>query len=108
MNIINVPNGQGKTEYIIRKSANENLPIIVSNIHRKNGIKARALEIGVRVDVYTVHEFMHAHGIFTRDTKILIDDLDLVLAEFVGFEVDTATCSIKYSDIDVLKQGDIN
>lgn len=102
MNIINIPKGTGKTDKLIEIAKEKDYPIIVATAADENNIKNKAyLKYGHfnGIKVFTVHDFMYnTNGLFTRDTKVLVDDVDKVLQAFVGFEIDTATCSIPMGD----------
>lgn len=106
MRVINIPKGSGKSSGLL-KYANENgYAVIVSSVSKKNKLKDIALYEGYHnTSIYTVHEFLHGlHGArFSKDDKLCIDDMDEVLQEIVGFEIDTATCSIPFETRDFIE-----
>lgn len=101
MKIINVPKGSGKSNYLLKYAYDNGYAIIVSSLAKKNKLKEEALDnkfYGAKI--FTTREFLHGvNGAkFSRDDKICIDDLEEVLQDLVGFEIDTATCSIEFKE----------
>ncbi len=96
MKILNYPRGSGKTQELIKLAAESNSPIIVSTIQKKNKLKEQILVSPYSVEVFTAQEFIHGlNGAkFAPDAKICIDDMDEVLQQIVGFEIEYATCTI--------------
>ena len=96
MKILNYPRCTGKTTELVKLAAESNSPIIVSTIQKKNKLKEQILVSPYSVEVFTAQEFIHGlNGAkFAPDAKICIDDMDEVLQEIVGFEIEYATCSI--------------
>ncbi len=107
MEIINIPKGTGKTDKLIEIAKEKGYPIIVASKGAEVNINNKAyLKYGHfnGVTVFTVHDFMYnTNGLFTKDTKVLVDDIENVLQAFVGFEIDTATCSIPFSKEEEIK-----
>ena len=96
MKILNYPRGSGKTQALVKLAGESNLPIIVSTPQKKAKLKEQILVSPFSVEVFTAQEFIHGlNGAkFAPDAKICIDDMDEVLQEIVGFEIEYATCSI--------------
>lgn len=96
MKILNYPRCTGKTTELIKLAGESNLPIIVSTIQKKNKLKEQILVSPYSIEVFTAQEFIHGlNGAkFAPDAKICIDDIDEVLQQIVGFEIEYATCTI--------------
>ena len=100
MRIINVPKSSGKSSNLLKYANDNGYAIIVSSVAKKNKMKEEILHNRYyNVCVYTVREFLHGlNGAkFSKDDKLCIDDVEDVLQELIGFEIDTATCSIPYT-----------
>lgn len=101
MKIINVPRQSGKSKWLLKHAYENNYAIIVSTLAKKNKLKEEALYnkfYGVKI--FTTREFLHGvNGAkFGRDDKVCIDDMEEVLADLIGFEIDTVTCTIPFSE----------
>jgi len=96
MKILNYPRCTGKTTELIKLAGESNLPIIVSTVQKKNKLKEQILVSPYLVEVFTAQEFIHGlNGAkFAPDAKICIDDMDEVLQQIIGFEIEYATCTI--------------
>lgn len=96
MKILNYPRCTGKTTELIKLAGESNLPIIVSTVQKKNKLKEQILVSPYSVEVFTAQEFIHGlNGAkFAPDAKICIDDMDEVLQQIIGFEIEYATCTI--------------
>ena len=102
MNIISLPRGQGKTTQLIKMSAETGIPILTISKQSAILIFDRAKELNLNIpfvliiDNKTIIKFNNScTGLpFTniKDIKeILIDELDIVLKELLGCNVNTAT-----------------
>ena len=96
MKILNYPRCTGKTTELIKLAGEGGYPIIVSTIQKKNKLKEQILVSPYSVEVFTAQEFIHGlNGAkFAPDPKICIDDMDEVLQQIIGFEIEYATCTI--------------
>ena len=120
MNIISLPRGNGKTTHLIKMSAETGIPILTHSRQSAVLIFDRAKELNLNIpfvliiDNKTIIKFNNlCTGLpFTniKDIKeILIDELDIVLKELLGCNVNTATITedkdseIKESDLLIKK-----
>lgn len=77
--------GTGKTTTLIHDAYFTGLPIITTNVTRKNNIIHQAQDMGVEVKVYTVSEMKDLKGNESlRDCQVLVDEMEDVLNFALG------------------------
>lgn len=97
MKFINMARQNGKTTMLINAAYVNNASILVSSESRKHFVKDRAKSMGLKVKVYSLHEY-----IMTRPhvSELYIDDAEEVieraLIETLGAPVRACTISIPY------------
>lgn len=106
MEILSMERGSGKTTELIKVSSVTNAPIICRNKRMTEIIEERAKEMGV--------EIPKPLSLWDRERKpyafdprnevgVLIDDIDLVLSQFLGTRVLYATTSCNVTEIQSVK-----
>lgn len=84
--------GEGKTAQLIKQSEQESIPILVGSKNRLDNLKRFAQCIGAQIpEPLTVSDYMQ-HRIPNRPHRLLIDDVDNVIAHiFSGTDIKTMT-----------------
>lgn len=94
--LIDVDNRQtGKTTSLIMDSYYTGIPIVTTNITRRNNIQFQANQMGMAcVKVLTISDLIEMKG-NDKPTQILIDELEDVLTSLLGCKVVKANMSRK-------------
>ena len=96
MEIIQMNRGNGKTTYLIKKSAELQYPIICYSEKQKELIKNKANKMGLDIpepiSVNSINFKEKFRGI-NYNTELLIDDLDIILHKILYNKVNIATVS---------------
>lgn len=94
--LIDVDNRQtGKTTSLIMDSYYTGIPIVTTNITRRNNIQFQANQMGMTcVKVLTISDLIEMKG-NNKPTQILIDELEDVLTSLLGCKVVKASMSRK-------------
>lgn len=106
MEILSMERGSGKTAKLIKISSVTNAPIICRNKRMIEIIEERAKEMGV--------EIPKPLSLWDRERKpyafdprnevgVLIDDIDLVLSQFLGTRISYATTSCNVTEVQSVK-----
>lgn len=91
--IIDVDNRQaGKTTTLIMDSYFSGVPILTTNVTRRNNITYQAQQMGMNIEVYTISDL---RDVKERPDQIMIDELEDVLSSLLGVKVVKATMSRK-------------
>ncbi len=113
MNIISLPRGNGKTTQLIKISAETGMPILTISKQSAVFIFDRAKELNLNIPFVLIIEnkkiikFNNScTELFCTNIKdikeILIDELDIILKELLGCDVNTATITEIKEDSDML------
>ena len=94
MKIIAKDRQMGKTTYLINKALSTGYPLVVMNEMLKRQIER---DYGDNIRVFTLSEFMSG-GYKKYHSKILIDELDLVIEQYLGVQILETTFT---GDIDI-------
>ena len=99
MKIINKVRGSDKTTSLIYTSYTTGYPIIAADEQRRHNILCMARQLGIDVNVETVKLWGRQSGKYYPNTKILLDDVDVILEQvlssfFGGREIVACTMSI--------------
>lgn len=96
MKIVRMNRGNGKTTYLIKKSAELQYPIICHSEKQKELIKKKAekMELGIPepISVNSINFRENLRGI-DYNTELLIDDLDIILHKILYNKINIATIS---------------
>ena len=99
MRFINMARQNGKTTMLINAAYVNGAPILVSSESRKSFVKKRAESMGLKVEVYSLHEFVVNH-MHVYSSELYIDDaediIEKVLNQTLGTPVRACTMSIPY------------
>ena len=99
MKFINMARQNGKTTMLINAAYVNNVPILVPSENRKRFVKERAESMGLKVEVYSLHEFIVNH-MHVYVPELYIDDaediIEKVLTQTLGTPVRACTMSIPY------------
>lgn len=97
MKFINMARRNGKTTMLINAAYVNNAPILVSSESRKCFLKEQAESMGMKVEVYSLHEYIMTRA---HVSELYIDDAEEVieraLIEMLGAPVRACTMSIPY------------
>ena len=96
MKIVRMNRGEGKTTYLIKKSAELQYPIICCSGKQKELIKDKAKKMGLDfpepISINSINFKESLRGI-NYNTELLIDDLDIILHKILYNKVNIATVS---------------
>lgn len=99
MRFINMARQNGKTTMLINAAYVNGAPILVSSESRKSFVKKRAESMGLKVEVYSLHEFVVNH-MHVYSSELYIDDaediIEKVMNQTLGTPVRACTMSIPY------------
>ena len=97
MKFINMARQNGKTTMLINAAYVNNASILVSSESRKHFVKDRAKSMGLKVEVYSLHEYImtrpHVSGLYIDDAEEVIER---ALIETLRAPVRACTISIPY------------
>ena len=96
MEIVQMDRGQGKTMFLIKKSAESQCPIVCYSEKQAQLIKERAEEIGLDIPDPIKLKFPNFKESFKGrkiENGILIDDVDYVLERLFGSKINIVTTS---------------
>lgn len=97
MKFINMARQNGKTTMLINAAYVNNVPILVSSENRKKFVKERAESMGLKVEVYSLHEYIMTR---VHVSELYIDDAEEVieraLTSTLGAPVRACTMSVPY------------
>lgn len=99
MKFINMARWSGKTTMLINAAYVNSAPILVSSESRKSFVKKQAESMGLKVEVYSLHEYIVNH-MHVYVSELYIDDaediIEKVLKQTLGTPVRACTISIPY------------
>lgn len=99
MKFINMARQNGKTTMLINAAYVNNAPILVSSESRKSFVKEQAESMGLKVEVYSLHEYIANH-MHAYSSELYIDDaediIEKALRQVLGAPVRACTISIPY------------
>ena len=99
MKLINMARQNGKTTMLINAAYVNNTPILVSSESRKSFVKEQAESMGLKVEVYSLHEYIANH-MHAYSSELYIDDaediIEKALRQVLGAPVRACTISIPY------------
>lgn len=88
------PRGKGKTTELVKMSAQNNVPILCAHREMARNTKCVARDLGLKIpEPLIVENFKNERYLGRRIGKILIDDLEMVLYEMFGSQVELVTTS---------------
>ena len=88
MKVIKAPRGAGKSTEIIKLSAANDYPIVVSCSSKKENIRDLASRMGVHIkEIYTIQEVLDQRFRGKSNKPFLIDDCDEVLTSLLKNKV---------------------
>lgn len=97
MKFINMARRNGKTTMLINAAYVNNAPILVPNENRKKSVKEQAESMGLKVEVYSIREFVvsrvHAYELYIDDAEEIIEH---ALMQMLGTSVRACTMSVPY------------
>jgi len=97
MKFINMARQNGKTAMLINAAYVNNVPILVPSEKRKEFVKKQAESMGLKVEVYSLHEFIirriHVSEFYIDDAEEVIEK---ALTEMLGAPVRACTMSVPY------------
>lgn len=76
MKIINRARQSGKTTMMIHTSYVTGCPILVYNHARAEQLLVQAKQLGCKVEVYTIDEWLRMHGVERQHPNVLIDETE--------------------------------
>lgn len=93
----------GKTQYLIARSNMLNLPIMTATHQQAANIALTAKEMGIRIpEPVTAHSIRHMQG--KHHSKVLVDEIEMVLGGLTGVNIETASSSynlVKFGGVQV-------
>ena len=99
MKIINMARWSGKTTMLINAAYVNGAPILVSSESRKSFVEKQAESMGLKVEVYSLHEFTVNH-MHTYVSELYIDDaediIEKALKQTLGAPVRACTISVPF------------
>lgn len=99
MKFINMARQNGKTTMLINAAYVNNVPILVSSESRKHFVMEQAKSMGLKVEVYSLHEFVGNH-MHVYSSELYIDDaedvIEKALQNTLGASVRACTMSVPY------------
>lgn len=99
MKFINMARQNGKTTMLINAAYVNGAPILVSSESRKSFVKKQAESMGLKVEVYSYHEFIVNH-MHVYNSELYIDDaedfIEKALTQTLGTPVRACTISVPY------------
>lgn len=97
MKFINMARQNGKTTMLINAAYANDAPIIVSSESRKSFVKKQAESMGLKVEVYSLNDFIQRH---IHVSELYIDDAEdiirIALMQTLGASVRACTISVPY------------
>lgn len=97
MKFINMARQNGKTTMLINAAYVNNAPILVPSENRKEFVKKQAESMGLKVEVYSLHEILmrriHVSEFYIDDAEGVIER---ALIEMLGAPVRACTISVPY------------
>ena len=99
MKIINRGRRSGKTTMMIHTSYVMGCPILVYNQPRAEQVLAQAKQLGCKVEVYTINEWLRMHGVIKGEhPNVLIDEtedlIEQALENMLHTKITACTMSI--------------
>ena len=98
MKIINRARQSGKTTMMIHTSYVTGCPILVYNHSRVKQLLAQAEQLGCKVEVYTIDEWLRMRGVERQHPNVLIDEtedlIEQALEQMLNTKITACTMSI--------------
>lgn len=84
--------GSGKTTYLIQRSEELEIPIVVGTYLRKDAIKRNAEKLGIKIpDPILASDLLDKKD--DNPKKVLLDDIDIVINILLNSNVLECTCT---------------